>query len=137
MINLIKRLIAYARFVLFCDERGVHMFALDGGETRLGEFVCNLVAAGDSQVVDGFDVFFSGHADSKEFAGLDVVHGLVSLVDADGHLVEIVDTSPGGHHGVGGLVFVVGPDDQNGLGVKQCFLSEILAHSNSMFWVLT
>ena len=116
----------------FLDDGGLDLLTLDGGKPGLCKFVRHLVTRGDSQVVQLLDVCGGGHANGQALVRPDVVHSLVSLVDADGHLVEIVDASPGGHHGVWGLVFVVGPDDQNGLGVKQSFLSEILAHGNSL-----
>ncbi len=109
------------------------MFALDGGEAGFGEFVCNLVTAGDSKVVNGLDVFFGGHADGKEFAGLDVVHGLVAVCHVDGDLVHVADAAPGGHHGVGGTIFVVGADNQHGLGIQIRLDAKIFTHKNSCF----
>ena len=126
--------LAFQREREFGDQRGVHVFALDGGEARLCKLVRDLVAAGDSKVINSLDVLCRRHAHGESLAGKDVRHGLVALGHVDGNLVRIADAAPGGHHRVRGAVFVVCRDDERRLRVKVSLDSEIFAHDKFSSW---
>lgn len=127
---------AFEREREFRNQRGVYIFALDGGEARFGELVCNLLAACDAEVVNRLDVLGSCHAYGEGLARLDVVHRLVAVGHVDGNLVHVADAAPCGDHRICAAVVVVGGDDKCRLRVQIRFRSKIFTHEGSPIFYL-
>ena len=102
-------------------------------ETCLSEFVRFLSAGDDAHIVAGSQHRSGGHRHSKGLPGHQVFGGLVGGIHTDGDLRFLADAAPGGVHGVGGAVGVVGGDDVHRHGVAHGLGSEVLSHDDSFF----
>ena len=72
-------------------------------------------------------------ADGESPGLFQILEGLVPMAQAELHQVGIVETAPGGVHGVGLSVFVIGADDEDGERIKPGFGAKILAHTAAPF----
>ena len=93
------------------DEGRVHKFGFDSMEAGFGELIRLLIAADDAHIVAGGYPFCGGHGHGEGLPGDQILGGLVGGVHADGDLPILADAAPGGVHGIGGAVGVVGADD--------------------------
>ena len=92
------------------------------------DFVGDVVARHDADVVGCNEVVNVGNADGERALRKQVGGRLVVVADTDGDLVLLADAAPGGVHGVWDSLLVVSADDQHGHGVKRCFCTNVLSH---------
>ena len=72
-----------------------------------------------------------GNAHGKAAPGLDVLHGLVTLRQVQGHSVTLLHRPPSGVHHVYGAVLVVGGDHQHGHGEDPLGDIQFFSHRNA------
>lgn len=125
--------LALERHRQLVDERGVDVRRPGGVEPRPGELVGHAVARDDAHVVARLDGLDGGHADGEGARGKDVFCGLVPgrETEADGLVGE--HPAPGGIHGVGHTMLVVGRHNQYRHGIEPALSSEILSHNAVSF----
>ena len=109
---------AFQRHGQLLDDGGVNLVTLYGCEAGMGKFVGDILAGKYTYIVGGCQLAFGSRADGEGFAGEDVGGSFVRLVKGQGNLRVVTDIAPGGVHGIGGAILVVGTDDKNRHGIK-------------------
>ena len=101
------------------EDGGIDVGGSFGVQAASEDFVGDFVAGDDAHVVGCLHVLLLRDVDGEGPGAQEVLRGLVVGAEAEEDLVVVADCAPCGVHGVGGAVFVVGADYQDGLGVDE------------------
>ena len=115
------------------EDGGIDMGGFLCVEAASEDFVGDFVAGDDSHVVGLLHVLLLRDVDGEGPGAQEVLRGLVVGAEAEEDLVVVADCAPCRVHGVGGAVFVVGPDYQDGLGVDEGFPAHVFSHCGASF----
>ena len=97
-------------------------------KTSAGKFICNIVAAGDADIIAGHNLIRLAHADTEGTSAAQRGNRRVGRIYAHHDLIARAETAPGSIHTLRRAVFVVSSDDEHRFWINTWLNAKTFSH---------